>query len=103
LSNFQHITIVDDGRLLAEARVQSSLDVIQASLRVEAGQLPAGTRTRLVDAVLELSNAPHGTPLEMTLPAGDAEMLHRMRERCGSVSTRAAGVSCRLDAITPKI
>lgn len=100
-ANIQHITIEDDGRLLAEADVRSEPDVIRAALRVEAGHLPVRTRTRLVDAVLDTSNAPSGTPLEMTLPAGDAEILLRMRERCTDVSTRAAGASCLLHTTTP--
>lgn len=104
LSNYQHITIFeDDGRLLAEADVEASPELIQAHLRVEAGHLPPGTRTKLVDAVLEISNAQPGTPLEMTLPAGDFEILERMRQRCIGVTTRAAGASCRLQTITPQL
>jgi hypothetical protein len=98
VSNFQHITIFDSGRLLAEADVHADGDLISAQLRVEAGHLPPGTRTQLVDAVLESSNALPGTPVEMTVPAGDAEMLQRVRERCSSVNARATGATCRLDA-----
>jgi hypothetical protein len=101
-ANIQHITIEDDGRLLAEADVRSEPDVIRAALRVEAGHLPARTRARLVDAVLDTLQAPAGTPLEMTLPAGDAEILLRMRERCTYIDTRAAGASCLLQTTTPQ-
>ena len=96
----QHITIFDDGRLLAEAAVQSGPDVIQAQLRVESGHLPPGIRTQLVDAVLDLTDVEPGTALEMTLPAGDSEMLQRVRERCRGVDAHAAGASCRLQATT---
>ena len=44
-SNFQHITIEDDGRVLAEAGVRAEPDVVRAALRVEAGHLPPGTRS----------------------------------------------------------
>jgi hypothetical protein len=102
LSRSQHITIFEDaGRLLAEAEVQFHLDGISAQLRVEAGHLPAGIRTQLVDAVLELSGAEPGTPLEMALPAGDAEILQRVRERCTTVSARAAGATCHLHTAIP--
>jgi hypothetical protein len=101
-SNFQHITIEDDGRVLAEADVRAEPDVVRAALRVEAGHLPPGTRARLVDAVLDISGAQPGTRLVVTLPAGDAEILERIRERCEQVETRAAGASCLLDTTQPK-
>ena len=78
-SNFQHITIEDDGRVLAEADVRAEPDVVRASLRVEAGHLPPGTRARLVDAVLAIPDAQPGTRLVVTRPAGDAEILERIR------------------------
>lgn len=88
--------IFDDNRVLAEADVDFGPELVQAQLRVEFGRLPAGTRAQLVDAVLDLTEAEPGTPVEMTLPAGDAELLQRLRERCVGVDTRAAGASCRL-------
>src|SRR3954454_20647017 len=56
----QHITIVDGGRLLAEADVNAGPELVWAQLRAEAGHLPPGTRTRLVDAVLDLSDVEPG-------------------------------------------
>ena len=100
--NFQHITIEDDNRVLAEADVRSEPGVVRAALRVEAGHLPAGTRSRLVDAVIDISDAQPGTRLEVTLPAGDAEMLERIRERCDQVETRPAGASCLLKTTQPQ-
>jgi hypothetical protein len=102
MSNIQHITIEDDGRLLAEAVVQSHPDLVDAQLRVEAGQIPPGTRSQLVDAVLDLPNMPVGTRLEITLPTGDAEMLEQIRNRCQNINTRVAGVSCRLHTTFPR-
>src|SRR5215203_1104870 len=102
MSNIQHITINDDGRLLAEAVVQSHPDLVDAQLRVEAGHIPPGARSQLVDAVLDLPNVPSGTPLEITLPTGDAEMLDQIRNRCHNINTRVAGVSCRLHTTFPR-
>jgi hypothetical protein len=102
MSNIQHITIEDDGRLLAEAVVQSHPDLVDAQLRVEAGHIPPGTRSQLVDAVLDLPNAPVGTRLEITLPTGEAEMLEQIRNRCQNINTRVAGVSCRLHTTFPR-
>jgi hypothetical protein len=103
MSDAQHITIADEGRVLAEADVRSSEYAVQAVLWVEAGHLPTGTRTNLVDAVLDSSTAEPGTPLHLTLPAGDAEMLQRMRERCTTVTARAAGATCQVDTYTPAV
>jgi hypothetical protein len=106
MSNFQHIFIEDDGRLLAEAVVQSHPDparpdLVEAMLRVEAGPIPSGATSRLVDAVLDLIQVPAGTALEMTFPTGEAEMLEQIRSRCFNITTRVAGVSCRLRTTVP--
>ena len=100
-SNFQHITIEDDGRVLAEADVRAEPDVVRAALRVEARHLPPGTRARLVDAVLDIPDAQPGTRLVVTLPTGDAEFSNGF----GSVATNRnprRGASCILDTTQPK-
>ena len=68
---------------------------------VEAGQIAPGATSRLVDAVLDLIQVPAGTALEMTFPTGEAEMLEQIRSRCPDVTTRVAGVSCRLHTTVP--
>ena len=105
MSDTQHIIIedADGGGVLAAAEVHADPDLIQAQLRVEAGAVPQGVRSRLVDAVLDLHTFPPGTTLEMTLPAGDAEMLQQVRLRCGTVDARAAGASCLLRTTTPAL
>jgi hypothetical protein len=92
-SNTQHLTVEEDGRVLAEATVHSDAEqqTAHADLHVEAGHLPVGTRSRLVDAVLDQSAA--GTQLDATLPAGDSEILDRLRDRCDDVQARSAGAS----------
>ena len=102
MSNVQHITIEDNGHLLAEAVIQSHSDLVNAYLRVEAGHMPPGTRSQLVDAILDLPNVAPGTRLEMTLPTGDGEMLEQIRNRCHDINTRVAGVSCRLQTTFPR-
>ena len=52
MAQFQHITIEDDGRLLAEADIETHPDLVEAWLRVESGHIPPGATSRLVDAVL---------------------------------------------------
>ena len=92
----QYITLTDDNQILAEATIRSATHrpAIHADLHVEAGHLPVGTRTRLVDAVLDLTAAEPETHLRVTLPAGDDEIVNRLRERCDDLQTRSAGASC---------
>src|SRR5215217_7131442 len=58
----QYITLTDDGQVLAEATICSATyrPSIHADLHVGSGHLPVGTRTRLVDVVLDLSAAEPG-------------------------------------------
>lgn len=102
MSNLQHITIEDHGHLLAEAVIESHPDLVDAHLRVEAGNVPPGALSQLVDAVLDLPDVPPGTPLEMTFPTGDAEMLEKIRNRCTDIDTRVARASCRLHTTFPR-
>ena len=97
------LTIEDNGRIVAEAtlRVHPDTHAVHADLHIEAGHLPVGTRTRLVDAVLDQSTADAGTRLDVTLPAGDAEILDRLRERCDDLQVRPAGSSCLARGLVP--
>lgn len=58
-----------------------------------AGHVAPGTRTKLVDELLDLPETQHSHRFEATLPMGDAESLLRLRERCEHVTVRAAGSS----------
>lgn len=104
-SSDEHTTIQieDGGRLLAAADVEPPDDdgVAHSALHVESGHLPGGTRTRLVDAVLESPEVDRAERLLATMPIGDTEMLDRVRQRGQDVQVRAAGatklVEARLD------
>ena len=91
-----YVTVEEDGHVVAEAsvRIHAQDRSVQADLHLEAGHLPVGIRTRLVDAVLDRTAAAPGTRLDVTLPAGDGEILDRLRERCDALQTRPAGASC---------
>jgi hypothetical protein len=96
----RQVKVVEDGEVVAVADVEPADDqgVVRAVLHAQAGHLPTGTRTRLVDAVLDLPQTNASSRLEATLPLGDAESLDRLRERCDEVQTRPAGASCLVDA-----
>jgi hypothetical protein len=99
----QTIVLTDSGRTVASAEVHPTADpgVVHSDLHVESGPLPGGTRTRLVDAVLEHPQVDVADHIVATMPLGDTEMLDRMRERTDDVAARAAGatkiVEARLD------
>ena len=94
------VRVEDDGKLLAEADVRPAAEpgVVRSALHVEAGHLPPGTRTRLVDAVLEHPAVEDAEKLVATMPISDSEMLGRLRERTDEVDTRAAGATKIVEA-----
>ena len=93
------IEIQDDGRTLATAEMHAAdTGVVHSDLHVESGHLPAGTRTRLVDAVLDHPDTDQADRLLATMPLGDTEMLERVRERCADVDARAAGATKIVEA-----
>lgn len=99
----RHVEIAQDGQVVALADVTSLAErgVVRAELHARAGQLPVGTRARLVDAVLDVAEAGDGSKLEATIPLGDVESLDRLRECCADVHARPAGASCLVDAALP--
>jgi hypothetical protein len=99
----RRIAIVDeDGRPVATADIDDlHPSVARVSLHVESGHLPTGTRKRLVDAILDAPEVSSRQRLQVALPLGDTEMLDRVRERCDTVETRAAGATCLIDADLP--
>lgn len=98
----QYSVVVDgvDGRPLAGADIDIvDRSVARASLYVEAGHLPTGTRTRLVDAVFDSPQIHAHQFLQVTMPLGDTEILHRVRERSDAGEAHAAGSTCLFYAV----
>jgi hypothetical protein len=94
------IQIEIDGRMVAAAEVSRTddPDVVRSALHAESGHLPAGSRTKLVDAVLEDPQVSAASHLAASVPTGDTEMLDRIRERAQSVDIRSAGATALVDA-----
>ena len=99
-SDHPTILIEMDGHTLATAEVHRTdvAGLVHTDLHVESGHLPAGTRARLVDAVLAHPDVDHAERLLATMPLGDVEMLERVRERCGQVRAHAAGATKLVEA-----
>jgi hypothetical protein len=97
----RHIEVKDGDSTVAAADVSTPTEnegAIRASLHASSGHVAPGSRTRLVDSVLDLPEVHDGRRLEATVPLGDGESLDRFRERCEDVSTRPAGSTALLDA-----
>ncbi len=94
------ILIEMDGHTVATAEVHRTdvAGLVHTDLHVESGHLPAGTRARLVDAVLAHPDVDHADRLLATMPLGDVEMLERVRERCQQVHAHAAGATKLVEA-----
>jgi hypothetical protein len=101
----QHHVVIDDGnRPAAAADVitpWNSNGTVRVSLRAESGHIRPGTRSSLVDAVLDLPGVQDSARLEVVVPLGDSESLHRLQERCADVRIHAAGSSALVDATLP--
>ena len=105
----QNIEIGDGDRPVASAEVMTSTGfdgTAHISLHAESGHIRPGSRTRLVDAVLDLPEVQDSTRLQANVPRGDGESLDRLRERTDGMTTRAAGSSIVADgdvhpALTP--
>ncbi|MCW2783302.1 MAG: hypothetical protein JWR35_3751 [Marmoricola sp.] len=94
------IQIEVDGHLVAAAEVSRTDDpeVVRSAMHVESGHLPVGSRTKLVDAVLEDPQVSAASHLAASVPTGDAELLDRIRERARSVDVRVAGATALVEA-----
>lgn len=64
--------------------------------------MPSGTRSQLVDAVLDLPNVAPITRLGDDTSNRRRRMLEQIRNRCHDINTRVAGVSCRLQTTFPR-
>jgi hypothetical protein len=92
----------DDGSTLAVATIDIiDLDVVRAALHVSPGHLPPGTRSRLVDAVLDDPDVRARRRMQVTVPLGDTEILDRLRERGVLTTFRSAGSTCLVEADLP--
>ena len=96
-----HLVIEDGNRTAAAADVITpgqADGTVRVSLRAESGHITPGTRSSLVDAVLDLPGVRDSARIEAVVPLGDHETLHRIRERCRDVRVHAAGSSALVDA-----
>jgi hypothetical protein len=94
------VKIEVDGRMAAVADVRGTADpaVVHSAMHVESGHLPPGTRSKLVDAVLDDPQVSQASHLSASMPAGDTELIDRLRQRAETVEIRAAGATKLVEA-----
>lgn len=97
----QHVEVTAGGRVVASAEVVADGGSAVAALHVEPGHLPPGTRTELVDAVLDAPAVAGADRLTTAGPAGDVEVAERVRERLDDVEARSAGATTFHDGTVP--
>ena len=97
------IAIAIDGLLAASATVSRTDDpaVVRSAMHVEAGHLPPGARSGLVDAVLDDPTVRRASHLSASMPIGETEMVDRVRERADSVELRATGATKMVECDLP--
>jgi uncharacterized phage protein gp47/JayE len=100
----RHVEIKDGDQTIAAAEVavsQESAGTVRASLHAASGCVPPGSRTSLVNAVMDLPEVQASARLEATVPLGDGESLDQLRERTEDTATRPAGSTALVDADIP--
>ena len=97
----QNVEISDGDRPVTSADISTSTqpdETAHVSLHAQSGHLPPGSRTSLVDTVLDLPDVQASAHLHATVPLGDTESLDRLRQRTDDMTTRAAGSTILVDA-----
>jgi len=97
----RHVEVKVGEQTVASAEVtlcEQTGGTVRTSLYPSAGHTPPGSRTRLVDSVLDLPEVRASERREASVPLGDTEALQRLRERTTQTVTRPAGSTALVDA-----
>jgi hypothetical protein len=101
----RHVELKDGDRTVAAADVTTAHGAegtVRTSLYPPSGHTAPGSRTSLVDAVMDSPEVQSSTRLEATIPLGDGESLERLRQRTQDATTRPAGSTALFDANIPR-
>lgn len=91
----RHITIASGDDVLAEASVSTPDDdgEVRVAVHVAPGQLPAGARQRMADAIHDTLSNDNAERVTASVPLGDAELVDGIREHLVHAELRAAGAT----------
>jgi hypothetical protein len=100
----RHVEVKEGDHTVAAAEVTTSPHAggtVRATLHPSSGHVAPGSRSRLVDTVMDLPEVRECARLQATVPLGDAESLERLRQRTEDTVTRPAGSTALVDAGIP--
>ena len=100
----RRVEVKDEGKTVAAAEVtplDDAAGTVRTSLLPSSGATRPGSRSSLVDAVMDLPEVQASPRLQATVPLGDTESLERLRERTEETETRPAGSTALVDATIP--
>ena len=102
----QRLSIPVGPRVEVEAEAEVSVDAsadrgltVDVQFHIRGSRIGSASRDELVDAVFRLPEVAGANALRASLPLGDAAILSALRRHCLTVDTRAAGVTCLVDAV----
>jgi hypothetical protein len=99
----QHLTVERAGEPVVEAVVAEVPDGVDIHFQVQAGHVPVEARPELVAAVFALPEVTNAHELHAAVPLGDVQLLDGLREHCDHMQTRAAGVTCLVEAVVTEV
>jgi hypothetical protein len=91
-----YVQSVDDRAIAAEVRIED--DLVRVQFHSHGGHIRPAVRADVVDAVLDLPEVRRRRMLHATVPLGDVELLGQLTLRCVSMTARAAGSTCLVEA-----
>jgi len=86
---------------MTDPETSRHIEIKDGDQTIAAAEVPPGSRTSLVNAVMDLPEVQASARLEATVPLGDGESLERLRERTEDTATRPAGSTALVDADIP--
>jgi len=94
------VVVEAGGASLGTAAVTDEDRVVQVRFEIAHGHLPMTARRELVEAVFALPQLTNPCTVQAAIPIGDADLLSELRARLATITTRAAGATCLIDATT---
>ena len=92
----KHVSITSaqgEKLLMATISPPDAVGEARVDVHAESGQLPAGSRQRMSDAIHEAVTEADATRVSATVPLGDAELVEGICDHLRDVELRAAGAT----------
>jgi len=87
-----------DGHLRSLVEIHRDERLMRVVFEVDHEHLPPGVREELVEATFELPEVRQCDAVQAVVPLGDVDLMSSLRAHLRDIRTRAAGVTCLIDA-----